>query len=399
MASSQNSITASRLSTDHSEEPRKSLDRNFLGDQFQILKSLDDQLREDLAQHLLLTFHSNQYYQQTLRAPRLELTSEENLDQHEESEKSNRNRLVPSLRRRWRAWPLPRHQTPRLELECNSSESLRQCLVAAILRSAAAKMNAREDAETFSADDETSSKVSASASQHIMTSLDKLLIGIYRSKEGYAANEAVQDVNSLFRKRRQRRGNEGDLDEEDVPSTDHIATKRQKLHKSYGSHSISQVYKQGSQRLLCAADILQHAMIQSVPRSILQRASKRLENLLRPPPDIRCEQNKYLILSEGKHHDIHIGFLDKDGDNSADDMEFASHKFLGTDAERVQVGDKQISRAVWEAWDENKAQVAEAGCFDRDGFLEEIPGPGRTNENRRRNYRNKRNQVLESRHS
>ncbi|KAF3909381.1 hypothetical protein AA313_de0200964 [Arthrobotrys entomopaga] len=399
MARSQNSLAASRQSTNGPEDPRQRLDKNFLGDQFQLLKSLDDQLREDLAQHLLLTFHSNQYYQRTSRIPRLEPAPEEDLNQIEEPEKPKQNYPVPSLRRRWRAWPLPRHQTPRLEIECSSSDSLHQCLVAALLRSAAAKMNNREDAETFSADDETSSKICFSTSQHIMASLDKLLIGIYQSKEGYAANEAVQDVNSLFRKRRQRGGNQGDLDEEDVPSTDHVATKKQKLHKSYGSHSISQVYKQGSQRLLSAADILQHGMIQSVPRSVLQRASKRLEILLRPPPDIRHEHNKYLTLTESKHESIHIGFLDKYGDNSAHDMEFASYKFLGTDVERVQVGDKQISRSVWEAWDESKVQVAEAGCFDRDGFLEEIPGPGRTNENRRRKYRNKRSQELESHHS
>ncbi|KAF3909280.1 hypothetical protein ABW20_dc0107250 [Dactylellina cionopaga] len=393
------SLALSRQSMDAPEggKPRGH-DRILLDEQVQLLKSLDDRQREDLAQHLLLTFHLNQYFKQGLQNPsrESEVIGEPVGNGGEKNETPKSNKV--SLQRRWRAWPLPLRQTPRLEQGSSTSDSLRGCLTATLLRFASNKMGSREEKETFSADDDYSARFCAPASEHIMASLDRLLVGLYRSKEGYAANEAVQNIDTLFRKGRhrfgKRKGDKGSL-QNNLNSDDRM-TKKQRTGADSSVPSTTQAYRQGSQRLLSATDVFQHAMLQLFPLKVLQRGSERLESLFQLPPGGDYQHNKYLTLIEGKQASAQFGSLKEEKDsNDADWMESTSRMFLKTDAERVQVGEKHVSRAMWEAYDEHKAQKTEAGCFDRDGFLEEIPGPGRTNENRRRNYKAKKRRELE----
>ncbi|EPS42096.1 hypothetical protein H072_3905 [Dactylellina haptotyla CBS 200.50] len=394
------SLMASRQSTNDLEDDRRTVnDRGFLEEQIKLLKSLDDRSREDLSQHLHFIYHLNQFYLGRSRVSNVESGSAQGSEGAKEIEANRRKSVVPSLKHRWRAWPLPVQQTPRLDLGVSPSDSLCEYLTSVMLRSAFAQTKLRENPQIFSADDELSAKICVPAIEHIKSSLDRLLIGIYRSREGYAAKEDPQAIDTIFRKRRHR-FTESNIDAGPGPN-DAIAAKKQRMDTNHsGDHLITQIYRQGSQQLLSATDVLQHAMLQSFPRKVLERTNERLESILwQPLGGGDGEHGKYLTLIEDKRGSAYFGSLTADGTTSVDGLEPVANAFLETDSRRVQIGDKQINRSMWEALDENQVQVAEAGCFDRDGFLEEIPGPGRTKESRRRNYKAKKRQELETRHA
>ncbi|KAK6527228.1 hypothetical protein TWF281_010417 [Arthrobotrys megalospora] len=383
--------------SDIDEEPMR-LDRLQVEEHVQLLQSLDERLREDLAQHLLMTFHINTHYQQqpgtSMKGSNI-ASLEVDSDIEDTTSRSNQEqgggRLVvkaTTLRRRWRAWPLPLEQTPRPEPGYISSGSLQDSLLATMLRYASAQMRTREETQNrFSADDTISEKLCSPATEHIVASLDRLLAGIYRSREGYAADQTVQNLNALLRKRKKRH-----RPSREPLCADDMVIKKQKVDAS--GRPRSQVYRQGSQRLLSATDVFQHALVQSFPRGVLQRASERLGHLLQLPRN--SEHSSYFTLTETKQQPLKPGPLNKVSMVDVDGMGSLTPMFLGTDTERVQMGGKVINRTTWETWDENRAQVAEQGCFSRDGFLEEIPGQGRTNENRRRMRKEKKLQELEA---
>ncbi|KAK6349317.1 hypothetical protein TWF730_010066 [Orbilia blumenaviensis] len=377
------------------EEGPERLDRLQVEEHVQLLQSLDEKLREDLSQHLLMTFHTNKYYQQypNIRSTGLDSTTME-VDENVENTTPNPNKdsgraiKATTLLRRWRAWPLNIEQTPRPEQGYISSGSLQDYLLATMLRYASVQMRARRRPSEMSADDNISETLCTPAIERIVESLDRLLVGIYRSKEGYAVDQSIQNLDALLRKGKKRHRTS-----HEPLRPDDMVIKKQKTDAL--GRTTSQVYRQGSQRLLSATDIFQHALVQSFPRGVLKRASERLGRLLKLPES--TDQTNCITLFEAKQQPHRVESLDKSSTVDVDEMESLTPMFLGTDIDRVHMGGKYISRAAWESWDENRALVAEEGCFGRDGFLEEIPGQGRTNENRRRMRKEKKLQEMEAR--
>ncbi|KAK6347293.1 hypothetical protein TWF696_007365 [Orbilia brochopaga] len=383
-------------------------DRLVLEEQKQLLQSLDDQLREDLAQHLLLTFHLNRYFEEVPRhlnrisEARIQ-PKEDALGRNEGKKKTSKAIPVPSRQHRWRAWPLQYNRAARSESKDNSPDLLQECITATMLRIASNQMRRRDGEHIFSADDELSARHCAPATQCVIAALDRLVVGLYRSREGYSANEAIQDPEASFRKRTHYFEDKDD-DEAPQPTPDsstrsYIAVKRQRADPKSAGSSLNWAYKQGSQRLLSHTDVFQHAMIQSFPHDVLRRAATRLEKIFNLPSN--GEHNTYITLAETKSSPIQLQKLNAEVQNMTDTggMDSVSSIFLETDAPKAQLGDKVVSRSLWEAWAEDKLQAVESGCFERDGFLEKIPSQGRTTERRRRNYQAKRRRELETHHA
>ncbi|KAK6333046.1 hypothetical protein TWF718_010870 [Orbilia javanica] len=392
--SSQRGSNARRPKDSDGEEEPEKLDRLQVEEHVQLLQSLDEKLREDLARHLLMTFHTNKHYQQhPIIAPTgPDITSiPVDSDIEDVTPDSNRGggRIVKptTLLRRWRAWPLPLEQAPRPEPGYISSGSLQDSLFATMLRYASAQMRLKQCLAEFSADDAVSETLCGPATERIVASFDRMLAGIYRSREGYAVDQTAQNLNALLRTRKKRHRTS-----REPLRADDMVIKKQKTDTL--GRTTSQVYKQGSQKLLSATDVFQHALVQSFPRGVLQRASERLGRLLQLPQN--ADHASYITLAEAKQHPPRLGSLDDVSTVDIDGMGLLTPMFLGTDTERVHMGGKYITRAMWETWDERRAQVAEEGCFGRDGFLEEIPGQGRTKENRRRMHKEKKVQELEA---
>ncbi|KAK6508626.1 hypothetical protein TWF506_010707 [Arthrobotrys conoides] len=393
--SSQRGVSNARRSKsfDEEEEPKR-LDRLQVEEHVQLLQSLDEKLREDLAHHLLMTFHTNKHYQQHPKispaGPDIASTQADS-DIEEVAPNSNQagGRVVKptTLLRRWRAWPLPLEQTPRPEPGYISSGSLQDSLLATMLRYASAQMRLRQSLAEFSADDTVSAALCSPAIERIVSSFDRMLAGIYRSREGYTADQTIQNLNALLRKRKKRHRTS-----REPLRADDMVIKKQKTDTL--GRTTSQVYRQGSQGLLSATDVFQHALVQSFPRGVLQRASERLGRFLQLPRN--ADHASYITLVEAKQQSLQPSSLDDVSTVDVDGMGFLTPMFLGTDTERVHMGGKYISREMWETWDERKTQVAEEGCFGRDGFLEEIQGQGRTKENRRRMRKEKLLQELEA---
>ncbi|KAJ6256817.1 hypothetical protein Dda_8685 [Drechslerella dactyloides] len=379
-------------------------DRLVLDEQRQLLQSLDDRLREDLAQHLLLTFHLNCYFRkaprhlQNISQTRVQPT-DETLGRNDGKKKTSKASSVPSRQHRWRAWPLQYNRAARLESADNSPDLLQECITATMLRIASSQMRRRDDEHAFSADDELSARVCVPATQCISAALDRLIVGLYRSREGYAANEAIQDPEASFRKRIHYFNDKGDDEAPQLapesPNRSYTAIKRRKAGRKAADSSLNWAYKQGSQRLLSHTDVFQHAMIQSFPHAVLQRAATRLEKIFHLPND--GDHSTYMTLTETKSGHTQVQRLNPKGQGTkgTGGMESLNGIFLETDATQAQFSDKVVSRSLWEAWTEDKLQAVEGGCFDRDGYLEKIPEQGWTAK-RRRNYQAKRRRELET---
>ncbi|KAF3286162.1 hypothetical protein TWF970_009711 [Orbilia oligospora] len=376
--SSQRGSTSARQEKnfDEEEEPKR-LDRFQVEEHVQLLQSLDEKLRGDLAHHLLMTFHTNKHYQQhpKISPAGPDITSTQEDSDIEDvapvlNEDSGKVVKPTTLLRRWRAWPLPLEQTPRPEPGYISSGSLQDSLLATMLP-----------------DDTVSETLCRPAIERIVASFDRILAGIYRSREGYAADQTIQNLNSLLRRRKKRHRTSCE-----PLHADDMVIKKQKTDTM--GRTTSQVYRQGSQRLLSATDVFQHALVQSFPRGVLERASERLGRLLKLPRN--ADHASFITLVEAKQQLPQPGSLDDVSTVDVDGMGFLTPMFLGTDTERVHMGGKYITRTMWETWDERKTQVAEEGCFGRNGFLEEIQGQGRTKENRRRMRKEKVLQELEA---
>ncbi|KAF3159927.1 hypothetical protein TWF106_004793 [Orbilia oligospora] len=394
--SSQRGSTSARQEKgfDEEEEEPKRLDRLQVEEHVQLLQSLDEKLRGDLAHHLLMTFHTNKHYQQhpKISPAGPDITSTQEDSDIEDvapalNEGSGKVFKPTTLLRRWRAWPLPLEQTPRPEPGYISSGSLQDSLLAKMLRYASAQMRLSQSLAEFSADDTVSETLCRPAIERIVASFDRILAGIYRSREGYAADQTIQNLNSLLRRRKKRHRTSCE-----PLRADDMVIKKQKTDTM--GRTTSQVYRQGSQRLLSATDVFQHALVQSFPRGVLERASERLGRLLKLPRN--ADHASFITLVEAKQQLPQPGSLDDVSTVDVDGMGFLTPMFLGTDTERVHMGGKYITRTMWETWDERKTQVAEEGCFSRDGFLEEIQGQGRTKENRRRMRKEKVLQELEA---
>ncbi|RVD86199.1 uncharacterized protein DFL_004488 [Arthrobotrys flagrans] len=377
---------------DGEEEPRR-LDRLQVEEHVQLLQSLDEKLREDLAYHLLMTFHTNKHYQQhpriTSAGPDItSIQADSDIEDAAPDSNGDGGRVVKptALLRRWRAWPLPLELTPRPEPGYVSSGSLQDSLLATMLRHASTQMRMRDSLAEFSADDTISETLCSPAIERIVASFDQMLASIYRSREGYAADQTIQNLHALLRKRKKRHRTS-----REPLRADDMVIKKQKTDSS--GRTTSQVYRQGSQRLLSATDVFQHALIQSFPRGVLQRASERLGRLLRLPRN--ADHASYITLAEAKQQSPRPGSLNDVSTVDVDGMGSLTPMFLGADTERVHMGGKYITREMWETWDERRTQVAEEGCFSRDRFLEEIPGQGRTKEKRRRMRKEKHLQDLE----
>ncbi|KAK6512532.1 hypothetical protein TWF481_001417 [Arthrobotrys musiformis] len=376
------------------EEEPKRLDRLQVEEHVQLLQALDERLREDLAHHLLMTFHTNKHYEQDLK------TASADADPTDEQAGSSTKDVAPDLNRgrgrgikptsllpRWRAWPLPLEKTPRPEPGYISSSPLQDCLLATTLRYASAQMRMRKGLAEFSADDANSEALCGPAIERIVASFDRMLAGIYRSREGYAADQASQNLDALLRRRKKRHR----TSREPLRADDMVISEQK---TDVPRRTTSQVYRQGSQRLLTATDVFQHALVQSFPRGVLQRASDRLGILLQQPRN--ADHASYITLVESKQQSPQPGSLDDVSTVDVDGMGCLTPMFLGTDTERVHMGGKYITRSMWETWDERRTQVAEEGCFSRDGFLEEIPEQGRTNKKRRQMHKEKKLQELEA---
>ncbi|KAF3257912.1 hypothetical protein TWF132_007671 [Orbilia oligospora] len=393
--SSQRGSTSARQekSFDEEEGPKR-LDRLQVEEHVQLLQSLDEKLRGDLAHHLLMTFHTNKHYQQHPKispaGPGITSTQEDSDIEDVApilNEDSGKVVKPTTLLRRWRAWPLPLEQTPRPEPGYISSSSLQDSLLATMLRYASAQMRLSQSLAEFSADDTVSETLCRPAIERIVASFDRILAGIYRSREGYAADQTIQNLNSLLRRRKKRHRTSCE-----PLRADDMVIKKQKTDTM--GRTTSQVYRQGSQRLLSATDVFQHALVQSFPRGVLERASERLGRLLKLPRN--ADHASFITLVESKQQLPQPGSLDDVSTVDVDGMGFLTPMFLGTDTERVHMGGKYITRTMWKTWDERKTQVAEEGCFGRNGFLEEIQGQGRTKENRRRMRKEKVLQELEA---
>ncbi|KAF3092334.1 hypothetical protein TWF103_011301 [Orbilia oligospora] len=358
--SSQRGSTSARQekSFDEEEGPKR-LDRLQVEEHVQLLQSLDEKLRGDLAHHLLMTFHTNKHYQQH---PKI---SPAGPDITSTQENSDIEDVAPIL----------------------NEDSGKDSLLATMLRYASAQMRLSQSLAEFSADDTVSETLCRPAIERIVASFDRILAGIYRSREGYAADQTIQNLNSLLRRRKKRHRTSCE-----PLRADDMVIKKQKTDTM--GRTTSQVYRQGSQRLLSATDVFQHALVQSFPRGVLERASERLGRLLKLPRN--ADHASFITLVESKQQLPQHGSLDDVSTVDVDGMGFLTPMFLGTDTERVHMGGKYITRTMWETWDERKTQVAEEGCFGRNGFLEEIQGQGRTKENRRRMRKEKVLQELEA---
>ncbi|KAF3938808.1 hypothetical protein ABW19_dt0204036 [Dactylella cylindrospora] len=449
------SIAGSRRSVESLSTGQYERDRLLEEDQKLLLGSLDDREREDLAKQLVLTSHLNHYYDKT-GDRHLELGQDQDAENDESDSggqravgqdnrenqggRSSRAFKAPSSRRGWRAWPLPTYQTPRLELSDSPSSSLRNTLVSTILRQAKEQMRSREGEKVFSADDETSAAVCNPAVEKVMVGLDYLLVSLYRSREGYAADESLQDMGSMFRKRRYRGVREdgedgedkivekgssaisegqnndntneekedGDGHEENDYSIESrqqlpgnleteeriLKAKRRKVDAGPSSLPFTRAYRQGSQRLLSATDVFQHALIQSFPRGVLHRASQRLDQIFQYAPEGVLAHKNYLTLLEANQDCLSIGTLGTEVDTSS--MASLGRLFLETDADRLAIGDRLVNRSMWEAWAAHKKQSTEGGAFGRDGFLVEVPAQSRTKESRRQRYQEKKRQELDA---
>ncbi|TGJ65879.1 hypothetical protein EYR41_009816 [Orbilia oligospora] len=373
--SSQRGSTSARQekSFDEEEGPKR-LDRLQVEEHVQLLQSLDEKLRGDLAHHLLMTFHTNKHYQQH---PKISPAGPGITSTQEDSDIED---VAPILNE-------DSGKTPRPEPGYISSSSLQDSLLATMLRYASAQMRLSQSLAEFSADDTVSETLCRPAIERIVASFDRILAGIYRSREGYAADQTIQNLNSLLRRRKKRHRTSCE-----PLRADDMVIKKQKTDTM--GRTTSQVYRQGSQRLLSATDVFQHALVQSFPRGVLERASERLGRLLKLPRN--ADHASFITLVESKQQLPQPGSLDDVSTVDVDGMGFLTPMFLGTDTERVHMGGKYITRTMWKTWDERKTQVAEEGCFGRNGFLEEIQGQGRTKENRRRMRKEKVLQELEA---
>ncbi|KAF3172398.1 hypothetical protein TWF225_002224 [Orbilia oligospora] len=358
--SSQRGSTSARQekSFDEEEGPKR-LDRLQVEEHVQLLQSLDEKLRGDLAHHLLMTFHTNKHYQQH---PKISPAGPGITSTQEDSDIED---VAPIL----------------------NEDSGKDSLLATMLRYASAQMRLSQSLAEFSADDTVSETLCRPAIERIVASFDRILAGIYRSREGYAADQTIQNLNSLLRRRKKRHRTSCE-----PLRADDMVIKKQKTDTM--GRTTSQVYRQGSQRLLSATDVFQHALVQSFPRGVLERASERLGRLLKLPRN--ADHASFITLVESKQQLPQPGSLDDVSTVDVDGMGFLTPMFLGTDTERVHMGGKYITRTMWKTWDERKTQVAEEGCFGRNGFLEEIQGQGRTKENRRRMRKEKVLQELEA---
>lgn len=415
------SVQTLRTSRATSEDVPRQINKELFADNRDLLRSLDDMAREDLSKHLLLNFHLNRYYNDVIqKRGSLErpkdgyiVIDEEEEDEDAEDRLSKASRstnekalgaLIPSRRRGWRGWPLDLSQVPRLEQDTGITESLKSCLLAATLRHATAQMRSREDADAhvFSADDDVSSKVCGSSINKVVTMLDQLLASMYRSREGYAANQSLQNLEALYRNRRTRSDPE-DIPREATTLDESSPHKRRKLEAGFvpsgeqngqAANSKPRSKRQASQKLNSETEVMQHALVQSFPLPVLQRTARRLDVILKSSRANMLDRNQYILLAERKED--YAGLLRLTGDRHG-----ANIAPLGSSVQEIHNG-MERSGSSPDSWATLSGshmfskRLAADDCFRNDGFLEEIPGQGWSNERRRRNYQNRRRQEKET---